>query len=97
MIIRIVRMTFDPDKTDSFLEVFKSSKKEIRAMPGCFHLELWQDLHESNVFVTHSHWESESALNAYRDSELFGKVWKETKAMFCEKPLAFSVSKIELA
>lgn len=95
MIIRIVRMTFDPAKTELFLDIFNQSKNQIRMMPGCLHLELWQDLHQSNVYVTHSHWESEEALNAYRDSELFRKVWKDTKAMFCEKPLAFSVLKVE--
>ena len=94
MIIRIVRMTFEPTKTEVFLDIFYRSEKQIRMMPGCLHLELWKDINQDNVFVTHSHWESEDALNAYRESEFFGKVWKETKALFIEKPVAFSVERM---
>lgn len=94
MLIRIVRMTFAVDKTDEFQEIFNQSKNNILAMPGCLHLELWQDLHDANVFVTHSHWESEEALNAYRNSVLFIGVWAKTKVLFSEKPLAFSVKKL---
>lgn len=87
-------MTFAIDKTDEFQEIFNQSKSNILAMPGCLHMELWQDLHDANVFVTHSHWESEEALNAYRNSVLFIGVWAKTKALFSEKPLAFSVKKV---
>ncbi len=92
MLIRIVRMTFDPDKVDEFREIFEESKEKIRARPGCQHLELWRDLHQANVFVTHSHWDSEDALNAYRESELFRATWKKTKALFSDRALAFSVT-----
>ena len=84
-----------PDKTDVFHDIFEQSKSEIRAMKGCLHLELWRDLHEQNVFVTYSHWESEEALNDYRNSEFFEKVWKRTKTLFTEKATAFSVERVE--
>lgn len=95
MIIRIVRMTFIPEKTEAFLDIFNQSKSRILNMEGCLHLELWQDLHQSNVFITHSHWESEMALNNYRESEFFREIWKETKTLFTEKPMAFSVERVE--
>jgi heme-degrading monooxygenase HmoA len=87
-------MTFAPEKIDTFQEIFNHSKSYILAMPGCLHLELWQDLHHANVFVTHSHWESEEALDAYRNSDLFISVWSKTKILFSAKPLAFSVKKV---
>ena len=88
---RIVRMTFKPENLPLFLKIFHDSKEQIRAMKGCRHLELWQDLHAPHVCSTFSIWESEEHLNAYRNSELFGKVWPNTKALFAEKPNAFSV------
>ena len=94
MLIRIVRMTFIPEKVETFLDIFNQSKKKILEMEGCLYLELWRDLHEENVFVTHSHWESEAALNNYRDSEFFGKVWEQTKTLFTEKPMAFSMERV---
>ena len=45
--------------------------------------------------MTYSHWESEEALNKYRDSELFKSVWSFTKALFAEKPQAFSTKKLQ--
>ncbi len=52
MLIRIVRMTFAPDKVEDFRNIFEESKDKIRAREGCLHLELWRDWHQDNVFVT---------------------------------------------
>ncbi len=95
MLIRIVRMTFRPEAITAFLENFEANKNSIRNFPGCCHLELWEDHHSKNIFMTYSHWESEEALNQYRDSELFKSVWSFTKALFAEKPQAFSSKKMQ--
>ena len=90
MIIRIVRMTFRPEKTEDFLEIFRNSKVRIRAFEGCRHVELLQDLQQPHIYSTYSLWESEEHLNAYRRSALFGQVWPATKALFADKPQAWS-------
>jgi hypothetical protein len=95
MLIRIVRMTFKTEEVPAFLENFEANKTFIRNFPGCQHLELWQDDTEKNIFVTYSYWESEKALNQYRDSELFKSVWGLTKTFFSEKPQAFSSKKLQ--
>jgi heme-degrading monooxygenase HmoA len=94
MLIRIVRMTFLPEKAPVFLEIFRTSQSQIRQMPGCKFLELWQDTDQPVVYCTHSHWESAEALNAYRRSELFGRVWPATKALFAAPVQAFSVRQV---
>ncbi len=92
MIKRIVRMVFRPDQTETFLnEVFEHSKDKIRAFDGCHHMELLQDAAQPNVLFTLSIWESEAHLNAYRNSELFQTTWAKTKALFDDKPQAWSV------
>lgn len=96
MLTRIVRMTFHPERVPEFLELFQNSADQIRQMPGCRFLELWQDVNHPAVYCTHSHWESEQHLNAYRQSVLFGKVWPATKALFAAPPLAFSVQPASL-
>lgn len=90
MLIRIVRMTFKEEEVDNFLQVFNKSKHKIRSFPGCRHLELHRDYNKDNVYVTYSLWDNEDALNGYRNSPLFKSVWSDTKALFAEKPLAFS-------
>lgn len=94
-LIRIVRMTFDEHKIEDFLQIFNASKQKIAAMPGCNSVELLQDYHKNNIFSTYSVWNSEEDLNNYRNSALFGQVWKSTKALFCEKPIAFSLKEME--
>jgi heme-degrading monooxygenase HmoA len=94
-LIRVVRMTFRPEEAPAFLENFEAHKSLIRNFPGCQHLELWQDQNQKNIFVTYSHWESEMALNQYRDSELFKSVWSFTKTLFSEKPQAWSTKKLQ--
>ncbi|CAH0996498.1 hypothetical protein EMA8858_02630 [Emticicia aquatica] len=97
MLIRYVRMTFLEQKTDEFQEIFNASKDKIRAMKGCQYLELMRDINQPNVFMTHSHWDTETDLNNYRDSELFKTTWAKTKVLFAEKPLAFSVESLTVA
>ena len=94
-LIRVVRMTFHPEKAAAFLENFETHKSLIRNFPGCHHLELWQDHDKKNIFVTYSYWESEEALNQYRDSQLFKSLWDFTKALFSEKPQAWSTKKLQ--
>jgi quinol monooxygenase YgiN len=92
-LIRVVRMTFEEDKTEDFLKIFNQSKEKIRHFEGCSHLTLMQDYHKPNVFTTYSHWEDDQALDNYRHSELFKGVWSETKKLFAAKPVAFSLKK----
>lgn len=91
MLTRIVKMTFDPTKVEEFLNLFNKSKKEIRKMKGCTHLELMQDHDHKNSFSTVSHWEDEESLNNYRNSDVFKEVWPKTKLLFIAKPIAFSL------
>ena len=63
-------------------------------MSGCRYLELMHDINHPNVYMTHSHWDSEIDLNNYRDSDLFRTTWAKTKLLFADKPLAFSVESL---
>ena len=85
MLVRIVKMRFQEDKIEAFLENFEGNRL----------LELYQDKNDLRIFFTYSYWEKESDLENYRKSELFGKVWKFTKALFSDKPEAWSVDKLE--
>ncbi|MEM7163343.1 MAG: antibiotic biosynthesis monooxygenase family protein [Bacteroidota bacterium] len=91
MIRRIVKMSFQEDQIEQFIQNFENNKNSIRQFDGCHHLELWRDKNEENVFFTYSHWDDEDALNKYRNSELFEGIWSTTKKMFNAKPLAWSV------
>ncbi|MBS1584317.1 MAG: antibiotic biosynthesis monooxygenase [Bacteroidetes bacterium] len=90
MIVRVVRMTFREEEVDAFLHLFNERKHLIRSFEGCHHLELWQEAHKQSVFFTYSIWESEGHLDHYRFSELFKDTWSKTKALFAEKPSAWS-------
>jgi heme-degrading monooxygenase HmoA len=92
MIIRIVQMNFREEAIAAFLALFEERKKLIRNFEGCKHLELWQDAHQPNIFFTYSIWDSEEHLNHYRFSELFRDTWERTRALFEDKPSAWSVT-----
>lgn len=93
---RIVRLTLAPEKMGEFMEMFTAINSKIRSSKGCLHLELLQDTTYANIVTTYSIWEDESALNAYRNSELFGQVWSKTKTMFAAPPTAFSYKQIAI-
>jgi len=90
MLIRIVRMTFAPESVETFLDQFDTSAPKIRSFPGCHHLELWRDQDTPHVCTTHSHWESEAALDQYRNSDLFKSTWATVKPLFDDRPRAHS-------
>lgn len=95
MLIRIVKMSFHPEKVPDFLAHFEQVKTKIRSTAGNHFLELYQDKDNKNQFFTYSFWENEAALEAYRNSEFFQEVWIFTKALFNAKPEAWSTTKIE--
>ncbi len=94
MLIRIVKMTFNPEAVEKFIQLFNDKKNTIRNFPGCTHLELWQDKNQTNIYFTYSHWTDEDALNHYRYSEFFKETWTLTKQLFAAKAEAYSVSQV---
>lgn len=90
MIKRIVKLEIQPDKAGDFQKIFEESKMKILAREGCFHVELLRCTSPDNIFFTFSLWESEDALNAYRNSEMFGGVWPKTKALLANPAEAWS-------
>lgn len=95
MFVRIVKLSFDPTKIDTFLSNFENQKNSIRNFKGCRLLELYRDKTNTNVFFTYSYWDSEQDLENYRNSDLFKGIWANTKIYFNDKPLAWSVDKLE--
>lgn len=95
MFIRIVKMSFEEDKINLFLENFNTNKEKIRNFEGCSLLQLLRDKNNPSLFFTYSYWKSEKHLEAYRNSELFQSVWKKTKVLFNNKPEAWSVDTVE--
>ncbi|MGB5188774.1 putative quinol monooxygenase [Robiginitalea sp.] len=91
MLTRIVKMTFEPENIPSFERLFQASEVGIRSFPGCLKVNLLQDLRDPSVFFTYSLWESEAALEAYRQSDFFQGVWGQTRKLFSERPKAWSL------
>jgi quinol monooxygenase YgiN len=95
MITRIVRMHFRPEEREAFLDIFNASKHLIRKFDGCQHLRLFNEAGRPDVFFTFSVWRSAAHLDAYRNSKLFEETWAATKALFADKPQAWSMEELE--
>ncbi len=91
MVVRLVKMTFRPGEVQKFQELFGDWRHEILGSRGCLRLELLHDRHDPRIFFTHSYWATEEDLEAYRRSEVFARVWPETKALFAERAEAWSL------
>ncbi|MFM7855309.1 MAG: putative quinol monooxygenase [Flammeovirgaceae bacterium] len=92
MLIRIVRMYFIDERAEDFVVIFHTHKMAIRNFPGCSYLHLLKDAKDPNCYTTISHWDKPESLEAYRQSELFGKVWSKVKPLLKERTLAFSLT-----
>lgn len=94
MIKRIVKMEFREAETDAFLKIFEESQPLIRAFPGCRHVELLRQKNNPAVMFTLSFWESEEALEHYRQSDLFRTTWTRTKTLFDGRPQAWTLEMV---
>ena len=88
-------MSFRLEEVEAFKDIFTSSCELIRASEGCEYLELIQDVNDQRIFFTISIWRDAESLNNYRNSELFGRTWKATKALFDQKPEVWSADVIK--
>lgn len=95
MLVRMVKMTFAPEKLDIFMEIFRQSAPKIRQFTGCSGLELLRHNKFRNILYTYSWWESESDLDLYRNSELFEMTWKATKVLFSAPAEAWSMESVD--
>lgn len=91
-VTRIVKLTFQEGRIADFLTFFDTINTRVSRYEGCNGMRLLRDIRQPNVVFTYSIWESEEALNSYRDSELFGTVWPTIKPWFGDKPEAWTVS-----
>jgi len=90
MLVRIVQLEIQPEFTQKFLSLYSSHQEMIKGNKGCISLQLLQSDENPNHLATFSHWESEEALNHYRNSEFFRTLWSNVKPLFAEKAKAFS-------
>ena len=88
-------MGFYKQNIEVFLQNFEATKTRIRAFEGCHFLELYRDKKDPCIFFPYSFWDSEEALETYRQSELFNTVWSKVKPLFSIRPEAWSVDKME--
>ena len=95
MIKRIVKMSFKTEHIEAFKTIFKTNQQHILNFDGCKQVELLKDENNPHIFFTLSLWENEKFLNAYRSSDLFNVVWSATKALFDDKPEAWSLTLVE--
>jgi heme-degrading monooxygenase HmoA len=97
MIIRIVKLTLQPEAVETFLRLFEERKHLIRNFQGCKHLELWKNADRPHQFFTYSLWEDAAALENYRQSGFFGETWQGAKQMFAGKAEAWSVEQVSVS
>ncbi len=88
-------MRFKAEAALLFEEFFRKTAPNIRSSPGCAYLELWKEQSGDGIYFTHSHWEDEASLEAYRSGELFRETWAQTKQWFCDRPEVWSSECIE--
>ena len=92
MIVRIVKLHFEPTKVSVFIDFFDQIKHIVNGFDGCYGMQLLQDKNNPGIVMTYSHWENENALENYRKSDAFGEIWPTIKPWFIEKPEAWTLN-----
>lgn len=90
MLVRLVQIELQPDKTEAFIALFTAHKGQISKNKGCQSLELLQNMKQPNHIATLSRWASQEDLDNYRYSAFFKTLWAQVKPLFAEKAQAIS-------
>ena len=88
MILRIVRMSFSPDKIQDFIKFSMKAKPQLKE-GRLFKREIICGLRIFQCVLHKSKWISPEALEKYRQSDLFKSTWARTKVLFNESASAF--------
>ena len=94
MITRIVRLTIQENHIDDFAVFSEQIKTTIQSFSGCSELKILHNNYKPEIFMTYSIWDNEAALNEYRKSEFFLKIWPKAKLWFSAKPSAETFSTV---
>lgn len=92
MLVRVVKMHFEPDFIEDFKTLFTGVKSKIAASPGCESVQLLQHETEPAIFFTISYWQGPEYLEQYRTSALFKETWAKVKPHFAHKAEAWSLN-----
>jgi quinol monooxygenase YgiN len=92
MITRIVKLEFQNEKVEEFLSFFENIKYDVNNYTGCYGMQLLQDKSNPAIIFTYSLWESDAALDNYRNSNVFGQIWPRIKPWFASKPEAWTLT-----
>ena len=87
MLVRFVKMEFQTEKLQAFLDHFEAHQNKIRHFQGCLYLEILQ---QGTTICSYSHWTDQAALDAYRQSPMFKNIWAYTKTLFAAPPQAWT-------
>ena len=90
MIKRIVKLNIRDGYADDFLKIFNGISGDIASFEGCRSVQILRATGNKNVFFTISEWDSEIALDRYRNSSFFRSNWQKIKQLFSDKPEACS-------
>ncbi len=91
MLVRIVKLDFQEDRVEDFLNFFESTKNKVNNFPGCLGMKLLRGADDPSIIVTYSHWEKAEHLENYRKSSTFIEIWTKIKPWFKNKPEAWSL------
>jgi len=91
MMTRFVRLSFQVEHREAFLEIFAKHKISIQDFEGLQEIKLLEEMENPGVFFTHSIWDSHVCLENYRDSAYFRKIWSTIKPWFNERAQAWSL------
>ncbi len=96
MITRIVKLSLSEETKDQFVDIFYLTQPVIQNFNGCMKVDLMQDVQNTNICFTISHWVTEADLNSYRNSQFFKETWTKVKPLFSQKAEAWSLEKNSL-
>ncbi len=82
MILRLVKLNIAQERREDFLSAVTEVFETVASSAGCLGIEILSSAEKPDTFLSLSRWESEAALEAYRNDTVFGTLWSTIKPWF---------------
>ena len=86
LILRIVGLPVRTEDEPEFLRAFDDAYPRIRGLPACDYLALIGSRSGAADYLTMSIWTSAKALEDYRKSPLFARIWPQIRKTLRDDP-----------
>ena len=94
MITRIIKISIDKEKQESFTKFINPLHDKFMQIDGCTQFEVFREKEENRIYFIYTIWKNEAKLNKFRKSDFNKSFWNKLNELAESSPQVWTVENI---